>query len=107
LVAVDEAQPIDLVGVSEQQVRRVRGELWVMVGAAAAAHGGEAGDVVAAAPAAGPEVVDLEAGTAGTPGRNDSISESGSGIPAISAGPSNGTCTVKWNLGGVTASTCA
>src|SRR5439155_7453658 len=64
LVAADEPEAVGLVGVAEEEVGAVGGELGVVVGAAAGTDGGEVGLVVGAAPAAGDEVVDLEAGAA-------------------------------------------
>src|SRR5262245_2734622 len=68
VVAVDELEAVGLVGVADEEVGAVGGELGVVVGAAPDADGGEVREVVGAAPADGEEVVDLEAGAAGAAG---------------------------------------
>ena len=60
VVEGDDVQPVGLVGVAEQDPAAV-GDQEPVVGSA---HRGQVGELVGAAPAAGAQVVDLEAGPA-------------------------------------------
>ena len=60
LVDPDELEAVGPVGVADEEIRAVRGELRVVVGAAPGAHEREVGLVVGAAPTDREQVVDLE-----------------------------------------------